>query len=205
MAGNLTDLSEAELLEFVMANPAIYRKVVASDGRVQLMERLYADKDAKRAMQQHSKRLFPKAEIPEIDLAADLRKELEPDFVAIKETRKELEERNKAERRRDFVRSMIEHGAHEDDVQKIEQFMLDNEIGPKSLGLAVQQYYDSSAAAEPTATAHSFALPENDQMRALLSAPPGADLDEINAPFVESIFNEMTGGSSKKRRPMVTA
>src|SRR5262245_35859286 len=130
------DLTEAEMLELMQQHPAVARQIIAQDPRVQLMERLYGDPDGKRAIETPSKRLFPKARIESIALPAEVRAELAEDISFIKETRKSLEDDAKARRHASFRSRLQEHGAADADLDAIEAFMVDNEIGPKSMRVA---------------------------------------------------------------------
>lgn len=199
---DLSDLTPAELAEAALANPQVFAHIASKDPRVQLMERLYGDPEAKRAIQSHSKRLFPKASVPEIDLPEAIRGELKDDLDAVKKLRTELEDEKKGRRRQSFRARLQEAGGAAEDLDDIETFMVDNEIGPKSLTVAVEKFYESKELAEPRGAALSDAFvadAKDEQMKALLTAGPGADLDKINEPFVEAVFQDMFGQRAGRR------
>ena len=189
----LADLTEADVLE-----------IRSSDPRVQLMERLYNDPEAKRAIQQHSKRLFPKASIPEIDVPALTKAAIAEDVKAIQDLRKELETDKQGRRHTAFRGELVDAGADEEDLDAIETFMVDNELGPKAVKVAVEKFYESKEIAEPRGSAPDFvwdvAGEDGLHMKALLDAPPGADLDRINEPYAEKLFHEMFSQPARGRR-----
>src|SRR5882724_11924890 len=142
--GRLADLTEAEVLELLEAHPRVVNHVRSSDSRVVLMEKLYGDKEAKKALQRESKRLFPNASVPEIDIPELVKGEIAGDLKAIKELREELEGDRKSRRHASFRAKLQEDGADAEDLDAIETFMVDNEIGPKSTKLAVRQFYEAA-------------------------------------------------------------
>lgn len=199
----LADLTQAEIADAALADPAIAQHVAKNDPRVQLMERLYGDPEAKKAIQQHSKRLWPKASVPEIDLPEIVRNEMKPDLDAIRALRGNLENDAKARRHEAFRSRLVAAGAESDDLDAIEAFMVDNEIGPKSIGVAVDQFYQAKELAEPRGGGLSPEMPfdsKDEHMKALLAAGPGDDLDRINEPYVEAIFEDMFGKKAQRRR-----
>lgn len=202
MPTNLSDLTPAEIAEAALADPRVFSHVASKDPRVQLMERLYGDPEAKKAIQSHSKRLFPKASVPEIDIPDLVRSELKTELDSVKALREELEADKKGRRREGFRARLQEAGAEAGDLDAIETFMVDNEIGPKSLKVAVEKFYENQELAEPRGAALSdgfVADAKDEQMKALLTAGPGADLDKINEPFVEAVFQDMFGGRAGRR------
>lgn len=203
MNERLADLTEAELAEAALANPRIAQAVASKDPRVQLMERLYGDPDSKRDIQKHSKRLFPKASVPEIDIPEIVRSELKDDIDAIKTLRADLESDVKSRRHTAFRSKLQEAGADAEDLDAIETFMVDNEIGPKSVKIAVEKFYDAQELAEPRGAAGlSPELPldgKDEHMQALLAAAPSDDLDRINEPFAHKIYQEMFGAPAGRR------
>lgn len=204
MPNNLTDLTEAELAEALAANPTLVQKIRAADPRVQLMERLYDDPEAKREIQKHSKRIFPKASIAEVDIPVLVKQELKDDLDAIKALRTELQTEVRSRRHEAFRARLMEAGADKDDLDAIETFMVENEIGPKSLTVAVEKFYETKELAEPnTAAGLSPDLPvtaDDKHMQALLAAPANADLDAINEPYAMQVFEEMFGREEPRGR-----
>lgn len=199
---DLSDLTPAELAEAALSNPQVFAHIASKDPRVQLMERLYGDPEAKRAIQSHSKRLFPKASVPEIDIPEIVRTELKTELDTVKALREELENDKKGRRREGFRARLQEAGGATEDLDDIETFMVDNEIGPKSVKVAVEKFYESKELAEPRGAALSDAFvadAKDEQMKALLTAGPGADLDKINEPFVEAVFQDMFGNRAGRR------
>jgi len=183
MNERLADLTQADVLE-----------ITAGDPRVQLMERLYGDPEANKDLKRHSKRLFPKASIPEIDIPAQMQPVIDAQKKEIDGLKGRLDGIEMTGRRKSFRASLVKAGGTEEDLDAIEQFMVDNEIGPKSTKVAVEQFYALQNPAEPTfESQHSWTMPESDHIKALMSAPPGADLDQINMPFVEKIWKETVG------------
>ena len=82
--------------------------------------------------------------------------------------------------------------------------MLDNEIGPKSVALAVERYYEVTTPAEPTGTGVPWHPSNVDQefLKKLVDAPQDADLDQIAAPWYEKTFQDVTRGQRGARRPI---
>lgn len=202
MDPRLADLTEAELAEAALANPRIAAHIAGKDPRVQLMERLYGDPESKKDIQKHSKRLFPKASVPEIDIPEIVKSELKDDIDAIKALRGELQTEVKSRRHEAFRAKLHEAGAETEDLDAIETFMVDNEIGPKSIRVAVEKFYEAKELAEPRGSGLSPDLPgdpEDAHMQALLKSGPNDDLDRINEPFVQQIFNEMFGAQPGRR------
>ena len=183
----LADLTPADVLE-----------IAAQDPRVQLMERLYGDAEAQKDLKRHSKRLFPKASIPEVDIPAQMQPIFDAQKKEIDALTKRLDDAAMTDKRKTFRGSLVTAGAEEKDLDAIEQFMVDNEIGPKSTKVAVEQFYALQSPAEPTfESQHAWTMPETDHIKALMSAPPGADLDLINLPYVEKIWAETVGGARR--------
>src|SRR2546425_5928737 len=139
----LADLTAGEIAEAALADEGIRLKVASQDPRVQLMERLYGDAEAKKDIQRHSKRLFPKASVLEIDVPEEAKKAIAEDVKAIQDLRKELETDKQHRAHTAFRAQLVEAGAEAKDLDAIEAFMVDNELGPKSLGIAVEKYYES--------------------------------------------------------------
>ena len=199
----LADLTEAELADAALSNPRIALHIATRDPRVQLMERLYGDDDAKKSIQSHSKRLFPKASVPEIDIPNLVRSELKDDLQAIKDLRSTLDTETKSRRHEAFRGRLQAAGAEPEDLDAIETFMVDNEIGPKSLSVAVEQFYATKEIAEPRGSGLSPEMPldsKDEHMKALLATGPGDDLDRVNQPWVEKVFDEMFGQQPARRR-----
>lgn len=185
MNERLADLTPADVLE-----------IAAGDPRVQLMERLYGDAEAQKDLKRHSKRLFPKASIPEVDIPAQMQPVFDAQKKEIDALTKRLDDAEMTGKRKTFRSSLVTAGAEEKDLDAIEQFMVDNEIGPKSTKVAVEQFYALQNPAEPTfESQHSWTMPETDHIKALMSAPPGADLDQVNMPYVEKIWRETMGAA----------
>jgi hypothetical protein len=202
MNERLADLTPAEIAEAALSDPRIAAHIAARDPRVQLMERLYGDPESKKAIQQHSKRLFPRASVPEIDIPAMVRGELQEDVAAIKTLRADLEDDKKTRRHMAFRAKLQEAGADAEDLDAIETFMVDNEIGPKSLTVAVEKYYDARELAEPRGGGLSPEMPldsKDEHMKALLATGPTEDLDRVNAPWVDKVFTEMFGSPARRR------
>ena len=198
----LADLTPAEIAEAALADPRIALHIASKDPRVQLMERLYGDDEAKKEIQKHSKRLFPKASVPEIDIPNLVRTELKDDLEAIKTLRTTLDGEAKSRRHEAFRARLQEAGADAADLDAIESFMVDNEIGPKSLTVAVEQFYAAKEIAEPRGSGLSPEMPldsKDEHMKALLATGPGDDLDRVNAPWVERVFNDMFGAKAGRR------
>lgn len=203
MNERLLDFTPAEIAEAALTDPRIAAAVAAKDARVQLMERLYGDPESKKAIQQHAKRLYPKASVPEIDIPELVRSELKDDLQAIKDLKTTLETDAKGRRHEAFRARLREAGADPEDVDGIETFMVDNEIGPKSLTVAVQKYYETKALAEPRGGGLSPEMPlesKDEHMQALLATGPGDDLDRVNAPWVEKVFDTMFGAKAGRGR-----
>ncbi len=182
--------------------PAEIAEIRAGDPRVVLMEKLYGDPDAKKDIQKHSKRIYPKASVPEIDIPEIVKGEIKEDVEAIKTLRKELEDDKKSRRHSAFRAKLQEAGAETEDLDDIEAFMVDNEIGPKSLPIAVEKFYQAKELAEPRGAGLSPDMPlggDDAQMKALLAAGPNEDLDKINEPFAEKIWQEMFGSPARRR------
>ncbi len=185
MNERLADLTPADLLE-----------IAGSDPRVQLMERLYGDPEAQKDLKRHSKRLFPKASIPEVDIPAQIQPIFDAQKKEIDGLTKRLDDAEMTDKRKAFRGSLVTAGAEEKDLDQIEQFMVDNEIGPKSTKVAVEKFYELQTPAEPTfESQHAWTMPESDHIKALMGAPPGADLDQINMPYVEKIWRETVGAA----------
>lgn len=202
MNERLLDLTPAEILEAAQQDPRIALAIAAKDPRVQLMERLYGDPESKKAIQQHSKRLYPKASVPEIDIPELVKAELADKFKEIDALKTTLETDAKGRRHEAFRSKLRESGADAEDLDAIETFMVDNEIGPKSLTVAVRQYYESKELAEPRGGGLSPDMPfdsKDDHMKALLATGPGDDLDRVNAPWVEKVFDDMFGAKAGRR------
>lgn len=202
MNERLADLTEAELADAVLANPRIALHIASKDPRVQLMERLYGDDDAKKSIQSHSKRLFPRASVPEIDIPILVRSELKDDLQAIKDLRATLDTEQKSRRHEAFRGRLQAAGAEAEDLDAIETFMVDNEIGPKSLTVAVEQFYAAKEIAEPRGAGLSPEMPldsRDEHMKALLATGPGDDLDRVNEPWVNKVFDDMFGAKAGRR------
>jgi len=202
MDPRLADLTEAELAEAALENPKVAQYIASKDPRTQLMERLYGDKEGRKAIQVHSKRLYPGSSVPEIDLPEIVRSELKDDLQAIKDLRGQLETDARGRRHEAFRGRLIAAGAESEDLEAIETFMVDNEIGPKSVKVAVEQFYQAKELAEPRGTGLSpdFLSDDRDEhMKALLATGPSDDLDRINEPYVEKVFAEMFGSAPRRR------
>lgn len=197
----LADLSTADMLE-----------IAARDPRVQLMERLYTDPEAKKDVQKHSKRLFPNASIPEVDIPAEIGAQLKQRDDTITELTKRLDAKDKTEAHKAFRASLVDAGAQPEDVEKIETFMVENELGPKAVKFAVEKFYETGETAEPSG-GDMTTFPwqrepregEKDtadaaHLKRLLNAGPGEDLDLINNPWVESQFAETVRSMQPGRR-----
>jgi hypothetical protein len=189
----LADLTPADVLE-----------IAGSDPRVKLMERLYSDPVAKKEIQRHAKRLFPQATIPEIDIPAEIEVKLKEKDDRIEKLEQRLDGDLKDRRHAGFRARLVEAGAKEGDLDSIEAFMVDNEIGPKSVTIAVDQFYASREIAEPTGTGSKVWEPVMDSdfkvFKEALDAPAGADLDAIYQPHYEKVWLDMFG-AQKSRRP----
>lgn len=200
----LAALSTDELYEYVRQNPSLAQAIAAADPRVRLMEEFYADPSAKKALQEHGKRLHPKAAVPEIDIPAEINASLKAERDKVAALEKRVEGFELTGKRKAFREGLIDAGADEKDLDAIEQFMVDNEFGPKAAKQAVAAFYETQAPAEPNASRETaFMLPEGGgaaHIKALLEAGPGDDLDDINAPFVDKIVAEEFGGA----RPRTT-
>ena len=211
MDPRLADLTTADLMEYLRENPKTYYEITNTDPRVQLMERLNAapggEEDIAALVRKHKDKFPPNARIP-IDVKETAREAaqtaIKEDREAIADLRKELAEERKQQRLAGFRAEMVEAGASEADVEKIEQFMLDNEIGPKSVRLAVERYYEVSAPVEPTGTTLPWHPTNTDQefLKKLAEAPPGTDLDEVAGPWYEKTFQDMTRGQRGARRQL---
>lgn len=212
MDPRLTDLTTADLMEYMRENPQAYTAITNTDPRVQLMERIHAapggEEDIANLVRKHKDRFPANARIP-IDVKEQAREAaaaaIKDDLQALKDLRAETEKERKEQRLRGFRAEMIEAGAVEADVEKIEQFMVDNEIGPKSVALAVERYYEVTTPAEPNATAGLPWHPTNtDQefLTKLAAAPMDADLDQIAAPWYEKTFQDVVGSQRGARRPI---
>ena len=199
----LLDLTPAEIAEAALADPRIAHYVASKDKRVLLMEKLYDDPESKKAIQQHTKRLHPNASVPEIDIPNLVRTELKDDIDAIKALRTTLESDTKARRHDAFRARLREAGAEAEDLDAIETFMVDNEIGPKSVTVAVEQFYASKELAEPRGAGLSpeYTMDSKDEhMKALLATGPGDDLDRVNEPWVNKVFDDMFGAKPGRGR-----
>jgi hypothetical protein len=210
MDPRLADLTTADLMEYLRENPQTYHAITNTDPRVQLMERIHAapggEEDIAALVRKHKDKFPPNARIP-IDVKEQAREAaaaaIKDDLQAIKDLRAETEKERKEQRLKGFRAEMIEAGAEEADVEKIEQFMLDNEIGPKSVKLAVERYYEVTAPAEPTGTSGLPWHPTNtDQefLTKLAAAPIDADLDQIAAPWYEKTFQDVVKGQGRGAR-----
>lgn len=201
----LADLSTDELYEYVRQHPELLQDIAARDPRVKLMEEFYADPEAKKALQAHGKRLHPKASVPEVDIPAEITTSLKPHLDKIDALTKELGDLKLGERRKAFRAGLIADGAEDGDLDAIEQFMVDNEMGVKASRQAVRAFYETKATAEPNYTSETvFTMPEGggaEHLKALLAAAPGDDLDDINAPFVDKIMQEEFGKRTRSPRP----
>ncbi len=203
MNERLADLTEAEIYEAALANPRIAQAVAAKDPRVILQEKLYGDKTARRRMQEDAKRLHPNASIPDIDLPTIVREELKTDLDEMRQLKKELDDDRKSRRHSAFREKLQEAGAEPGDLDAIETFMVDNEIGPKSIKIAVEKFYDAAELAEPRGAGLSPEIQFDDKdehMKALLATGPRDDLDRINEPFVEKVFADMFGTPARRGR-----
>ena len=199
------DLSTEDLFQHVREHPELARAIGDLDPRARLMDELYSDPEAKKDIQRHGKRLHPKASVPDIDIPAEIQTSLKADREKITALENELKDIKMGDRRKAFRVSLLDAGAEATDLDAIEQFMVDNEIGPKSVKTAVRAFYETRDTAEPNFTPESaFTMPDGGgaaHIKALLEAGPGDDLDDINSPFVEKIVKEEFGGGSRSRRP----
>ena len=204
-AAELQSLSTDDLFEFCRQHPDLVPKIANFDNRVRLMEEFHADPEARKDIIKHGKRLHPKASVAEVDIPAEIHASLKPQLDRIDALTKELGDLKLGERRKAFRAQLVADGAEEKDLDPIEQFMVDNEFGVKAAKQAVRAFYETKAPAEPNFTPETiFTMPEGggaEHLKALLSAGPGDDLDDINAPFVEKIFREEFGPKSRTTRP----
>lgn len=205
---DLAGLTTEELFDLVRERPDLMRQIGALDPRARLMEEFYQDPDAKKDLLRHGKRLHPKAAVPEVDIPADVETRLKPALDKIDKLEKELGEIKDGGKRAKFRASLTASGADEADLDDIEQFMVDNEYGPKAAAAAVRAFYETKETAEPNTGGKSdlsMTMPEGggaEHIKALLAAGPEDDLDIINAPFVEQIVKEeFGGGKSRSSRP----
>jgi hypothetical protein len=202
-AETLAAMGTDELFEYVRQNPNLAAAIANLDPRVKLMEEFYADPDAKADFQKHGKRLYPKASVPEIDIPEKINASLKPEREKIAALEKELRELRMGGKRKVFRESLVAEGADEADLDNIEQFMVDNEFGPKAAKQAVRAFYETKTVAEPNFKA-VLTMPDGggaEHIKALLGAGPGEDLDDINAPFVEKIVAEEFGGAGRRPTP----
>ena len=198
----LADLTEGDIYEAALANPKIAAAVAAKDNRVILQEKIYSDKIARKRMQEDSKRLFPNASIPELDIPELIRSELKSDLDEIKALKAQLETDVKSRRHDAFRAKLREAGADAEDLDAVETFMVDNEIGPKSVSVAVEKFYQAKEIAEPRGMGLSPEMPldsKDEHMKALLATGPGEDLDRVNEPWVEAVFQDMFGAKPGRR------
>ena len=201
----LNAMSTEEIYEYVRQNPQLVSAVAAHDNRVKLMEEFYADPEAKADIQKHGKRLHPKASVPDLDIPEKINASLKADRDTIAELKKELAEIKLGGKHKVFRESLVAAGAEEKDCDAIEQFMVDNEFGPKAAAQAVRAFYETKEAAEPNYTPDSLlTMPDGggtEYMKALLNAGPSDDLDLLTAPFVEKIAAEEFGGAGRRPTP----
>lgn len=189
--------------------PAEAYEIASQDPRAKLMERLYSTPESKgdleKLVRKHGK-LFPNAQLPpDIEgIAAETAKAtVKDDLQAIADLRKELAEERKAQKLTAFHAAMVEAGAQPEDVEKIDQFMLDNDFGPKAVTTAVTAYYEATPPAEPTNTGGPWGpwQPQDGDakmMETLAQAGPNADLYQLGMPHIEQVFKDMTKGRQSK-------
>jgi hypothetical protein len=209
MDPRLADLTTAELMEYLRENPKTYWEITNTDPRVQLMERINAKPEGKEDLEglvrKHKDVFPPTARLP-IDVKEQAREaaraEIAEDKKALADLRKEVEDERKAQKLAGFRAQIIEAGGNEADVEKIEQFMFDNEIGPKSVALAVERYYEVATPAEPTGTGVPWQPSNVDQdfLKKLVDAPMDADLDVIAMPWYEKTFQDAVKGQGRGAR-----
>ena len=215
MAGErLTEMSAEQIAEFVWRDPRTGHLVSKFDPRVQLHDRLYGDPEAKKdllAVITKHKRLFPHRATSEIDVPEIAQSAIAEEMKTVRELRKELEDEKLGRKRTAFRDTLVAAGAEATDLDKIEQFMVDNEIGPKSAATAVQKFYEVRDLAEPNKGVDAglvFRLDENadfQTFKSALEAPPDADLDQIFAPHYEKVFAETFGVPQRGRRTLQPA
>lgn len=208
---NLSDLTTADLMEWVEANPDLKRKIAESDPRVQLMETLDADPEAHKAIRVHSKRLFPKARVLELDLPAEYEEKLKARDEKIDRLEKRLNDGEAGTRYAKFRAALLEHAEALDEspddkgIDEIIAFMRDNDYGEKSAAVAVGTFYRTKAPATPNLTdSNPLAPAANDAFtKKLFAAGPSDDLMALAMPDIERIFHEEFSGSPTKRRPQM--
>lgn len=200
----LSDMTTADVMEYLQANPAEFYRIANNDPRVKLMETIHGapggDVDLEALVIKHKDRFPPGAKIP-VDIKGKVTEAIAPTVESIAELRKELAEERKQQRLKGFHAEMIEAGAEAEDVEKIDAFMLDNDLGPKAVRTAVEKYYDSLPAEPSNTTPFTWDNPvgaDQQVVEALTKASPDADLYQIAAPHFERVFNDMTKGQRTK-------
>jgi hypothetical protein len=210
---DLSDLTTGELFEYLKANPHLIPEIAKYDSRVRLMEALDADPEARLDIRKHSKRLWPKANIPEVDVPVLARAAVADDVAAVKKLRKDLEDEAAPRARngfRDTLRATaLELGLVGDDKQldEIETFMVENHYGPKATGKAVEAFAETRYPAEPNfESEHTFTFPDegSEYIKALVKAGPGDDTSQLTLRHAEQVYQDMFG-KPKGRRPAFVA
>ena len=195
--------------------PAQLNELIGRDPRVQLMERLYTKPENRKVMQEMTAKEFPTAYIPEQEMRREVRGELDGLRAENEKLRERLDNDDKNRRYSAFRSTIVSEGQRrvgrtltDEEIKAVETFMVDNQIGPKSVNLAVDRYFDGLETAEPTADQFTFPWqrPGGEQdadvqhLKRLMAAGPADDLDIINAPFVEKNFRETVAAMNGQRR-----
>lgn len=191
MNERLADLTPAERLE-----------IAASDPRVQLMEKLYGDPDAKKAIQTHSKRIFPKASVLEVDLPAEVDAKLAERDKEIQGLKDEIAGIKTGGRRAAFRADLkgyaADHGWDPDakELDEIETFMVENEYGVKAAPQAVRAWIETKEPAEPNFEPNdpAFAFGEDDgsdYLKKLRASGVGDDTSALTLAHATKLADKM--------------
>lgn len=190
----------------------LYRNFQKTDPVNVLHAKLYGHPEARKGLESLVRKhadLFPGHALPE-DPNALIEAANKPLRDEIASLRAELDKDRTSVRHSKFQQEIVAAGAEVEDVAKIEQFMVDNEFGPKAVRHAVDAYYNQTAPAVPndTGLGLTYGAPGSDEaqdpiLKQILGANgPDVDLSGLTMQRAEQIWGEMfpAGGISPRRR-----
>jgi hypothetical protein len=208
---NLSDLTTADILELVQANPGLIPQIANFDPRIKLLETLYKKPEHRKMLKAMTKEHFPTAEIAEVDLPAEYEAKLLERDKKITALEKRLDDGEQGTRYSRFRGALRTHAEALDEapddkaLDEIIAFMKDNDYGEKSAAVAVGKFYETKALATPNLTAGNPLAPATGDayVTKLFKAGPSDDLMALAMPDIERIFHEEFTGSPTQRRPQM--
>ncbi len=216
MNNRLADMTTADVLEFIEANPGLIPHIANFDSRVKLLETLDKNPKHRKALRLMSKEAFPNAAIAEVDLPAEYEAKLKERDDKIAKLEERLDTSEKTTRYQGFRGRLRRLAAEAEDealeditegtLDEIITFMKDNDFGEKSAANAVEAFYKTKAPATPSSTEARSPLEgaaDDTYMQKLLKASPSDDLYALGMPDIERVFHEEFTGSPTKRRPQL--